>query len=181
MRDPRLLLLAMLLVPANVAVLWAGPPRPYTDEKPLVVLLPEIEQLENPVDSVPAGKEAGIGSRVGSAAPPRQLFPNARYLFNRLKAANTTDHPTVAEQQESTAGQQVVPASETQSNLSGEETLEALPTLQLVAPTQADMYFEPASTCDEQPEEAQSASIAPRTHRPAPRVRFPHLSRMFAR
>jgi hypothetical protein len=171
----------------------AAEPAPNRVPRQIVTLLPQIEELEDGRESLPTGTAPeGVGkstSEEASQKKPRLLFPNPRLLFRQRSTDFPRTSPTGMPHPEQTASRS--PIFQT-SGLSPEP----IPTLRV-----PDAEVVPAPTSDYSHElitpESPAISegfpgspqmdcvetyrgVVPRTDRPASRLRFPGLSRMFS-
>lgn len=168
-----------------VAVHAAGPAPVYVP-RPLVTLLPQIEELEDGdthSPAVPALKSA-TDAEPATLRKPRALFPNPRLLYKPR-------WPGSIESSSAEAGR----PSSSISQMAG-QTPEQTPTLRLPpaevvpAPTSDSTpslitpemvgITETFPPCDQADCVESFRGIVPKTNRPASPLRFPGLSRMFS-
>lgn len=170
----------------------AAGPAPVSAPRQVVTLLPQIEELDDG-DAGSSGELArssatdsakDAASEPATLRRPRVLFPNPRLLYKQW-SSGSSESPV------SEKSQRAVSISQTAA-----QTPEPTPTLRLppaeVVPAPSSDFSpslitpemvgitEPFPPCEQADCVESFRGIVPQTNRPASRIRFPGLSRMFS-
>lgn len=192
------ILAAFFAVPVTLV---AATPRPLTAQTPVIVLLPQIEELE----PTPGTGGASVPTAPTVEKPAgRESFPPARQFWKRWRSGSESRATTAVENSPAVPPEprrEVVTISDLQlepfpqTTAPVQQPIQALPEMQRpmpvlpsrTGPPPADLILPSPETasvpceahCDQQLAESSPHTVAPRSLKMGKGLRFPYLSNLF--
>ncbi|WP_437225611.1 hypothetical protein SH661x_004146 [Planctomicrobium sp. SH661] len=192
MHHIRAVLATGLILQLSSALTCAAPPRDSRSATPIVSLSPQIEELDD--STIPAPLPSAVAEQQEGKSPavaaPRQLFPSPRQFFKSLTRNSVAPDPApaAAPQNEAPLGtrRDIVTISGQQLSPIPESPRIEPPLPQLITPDYSvdppqQVSELPPVSCDQCTSEPGTVAVAPRSPKIGSRLRFPHLSSLFAK